>query len=96
MSSMTRKENAAPTGAVRLRIRRDILTLIDQAAQAHGKTRSDFMVDAARRTAEDALLDQTLVRVDQETYDHFLTVLDQPPSGKGFDRLMKARKPWAP
>jgi uncharacterized protein (DUF1778 family) len=33
--------------------------------------------------------------VDQATYDHFLAVLDQPPSGEGFDRLMKAAKPWA-
>jgi len=29
-------------------------------------------------TAEETLLDQTLVRVDRETYEHFLAVLDQP------------------
>lgn len=96
MSTMRQKDSDTPTCAVNLRIRRDIRSLIDRAAQAHGKTRSDFMVDAARRAAEEALLDQTLVRVDQETYDHFLTVLDQPPSGEGFDRLMQARKPWTP
>jgi uncharacterized protein (DUF1778 family) len=84
-----------PTHAVNLRIRSDIRSLIDRAAMAYGKTRSDFMIDAARRAAEDALLDQTLVRVDQQTYDHFLSVLDQPPSGVGFDRLLKAGKPWA-
>jgi len=32
--------------------------------------------------------------VDPATYAHFLTVLDQPPSGAGFDRLMRAGKPW--
>jgi uncharacterized protein (DUF1778 family) len=84
-----------PTHAVNLRIRSDIRSLIDRAAVAYGKTRSDFMIDAARRAAEEALLDQSLVRVDQATYDHFLAVLDQPPSGEGFDRLMKAAKPWA-
>jgi uncharacterized protein (DUF1778 family) len=83
-----------PTHAVNLRIRSDIRSLIDRAAKAYGKTRSDFMIDAARRAAEDALLDQTLVRVDQQTYDYFLSILDQPPGGKGFDRLMKANKPW--
>ena len=52
------------------------------------------MVDAARRAAEEALLDQTLVRVDRQTYEHFLAVLDQPPEGEGFERLMRAPSPW--
>jgi uncharacterized protein (DUF1778 family) len=52
------------TRAVNLRVREDIRDLIDRAAQSQGKSRSEFMIDAARRAAEDALLDQTLVRVD--------------------------------
>jgi uncharacterized protein (DUF1778 family) len=83
------------TRAVSLRVRIDTRDLIDRAAKSHGKSRSEFMIDAARRAAEDALLDQTLVRVDQKTYDHFLKVLDQPPNGEGFERLMKTSKPWA-
>ena len=83
-----------PTHAVNLRVRGDIRALIDRAAQAHGKTRSDFMIEASRRAAEEALLDQSLVRVDPETHAHFLNVLDQPPGGEGFDRLMKASRPW--
>jgi uncharacterized protein (DUF1778 family) len=83
------------THAVNLRVRIDTRELIDRAAKAHGKSRSEFMIDAARRAAEDALLDQALVRVDPKTYDHFLKVLDQPPNGEGFDRLMKASNPWA-
>ena len=88
---------AAPeptTRAVNLRVREDIRDLIDQAAKSQGRTRSDFMIDAARRAAEETLLDQTLVRVDRQTYEHFLAVLDQPPSGEGFDRLMRAPSPW--
>ena len=77
-----------------MRVRTEIRALIDQAAKAQGKTRSEFMIDAARRAAEESLLDQTLVRVDQQTYDHFLDVLDQPPGGEGFERLMAAPKPW--
>jgi len=82
------------THAVNLRVRGDIRSLIDRAAKTQGKTRSDFMIDAARRAAEESLLDQTLVRVDKKTYDHFLEVLDQPPSGDGFERLMSAARPW--
>lgn len=82
------------TQAVNLRVRNDIRNLIDRAAQSQGKSRSEFMIDAARRAAEEALLDQTLVRVDAQTYAHFLDVLDQPPGGPGFDRLMQTKKPW--
>jgi len=89
-------ETEARTKPVQLRIRKDITDLIDRAAGAHGKSRSDFMIDAARRAAEDALLDQTLVRVDHESFQHYLAALDKPPSGDGFARLMNAPKPWQP
>jgi uncharacterized protein (DUF1778 family) len=82
------------THAVNLRVRSDIRALIDRAAKAQGKTRSDFMIDAARRAAEESLLDQALVRVDFETYTLFLEMLDRPPSGEDFERLMTAAKPW--
>jgi uncharacterized protein (DUF1778 family) len=82
------------THAVNLRIRQDVRTLIDRAAKAQSKSRSDFMIDAARRAAEDTLLDQTFLRVDAPTYAHFLDVLDSPPQNAGFERLMNARKPW--
>jgi len=82
------------TRAVNLRVREEIRDLIDQAAKIQGRSRSDFMIDAARRAAEETLLDQTLVRVDRETYEHFLAVLDQPPAGEGYERLMAARTPW--
>jgi uncharacterized protein (DUF1778 family) len=85
----------SPVKAVNLRVRTDIRTLIDSAAKLQGKTRSDFMIDAARRAAEEALLDQTLLRVDQETYDRFVAILDQPASGPGVDRLLNARAPWS-
>ncbi|MGV8938786.1 MAG: DUF1778 domain-containing protein [Allorhizobium sp.] len=84
------------TRAVNLRIRDDVRILIDRAATAHGKTRSNFMIDAARRAAEDALLEEALVRVDPESFAQYLVVLDQPPSGDGFVRLMNAAKPWQP
>ena len=82
--------------AVNLRIREDVRAVIDRAAGLRGKSRSDFMIDAAYRAAEDTLLDQTLIKVDAETYRRYLEVLDNPPGGDGFDRLMSAPKPWAP
>jgi len=97
----TRTQGASKAAAVvrskpvNLRMRDDVRTLIDRAAKLRGKTRSDFMIDAAYRAAEDALLDQTLLRVDAESYAAYLAVLDQEPEGQGFQRLMKANAPWA-
>jgi len=83
------------TYPVNLRVRAETRALIDHAARVQGKSRSEFMIGAARKAAEEALLDQNLVRVDKETFDRFLEVLDQPPGGEGFERLMNARKPWS-
>ncbi|WPL11493.1 type II toxin-antitoxin system TacA family antitoxin [Thiorhodovibrio litoralis] len=94
MSPSTVKSEQS-TRAVSLRVRDEIRGLIDQAARIQGRSRSDFMIDAARRAAEETLLDQTLVRVDQETYERFLAVLDQPPTEAGYQRLMSAPTPWS-
>lgn len=93
-AASTSQTTKGASRAVNLRIREDLRSLIDRAARAHGKTRSDFMIDAARRAAEDALLNQTLVLVDAETYAHFLEVLDKPTTNEGYRRLMAAPKPW--
>jgi uncharacterized protein (DUF1778 family) len=84
----------SPAKPVNLRIREDVRNVIDRAASIRGKTRSDFMIDAAYRAAEDTLLDQTFVRVDQDSYRRFLSILDESPDGEGFQRLMDAPKPW--
>ncbi|WFP62131.1 DUF1778 domain-containing protein [Mesorhizobium sp. WSM4904] len=91
---MATKDQDAHAKPVNLRIRDDILVLIDRAAKIRGKTRSDFMIDAAYRAAEDALLDHTFVKVDADSYQHYLDTLDRPASGEGFARLMNAPKPW--
>lgn len=69
--------------------------LIDQAAERLGRSRSDFMLEAACRQAEDVLLDQTYFALDTKSFAAFQAMLDKPP---GFtDRLrrtLKARAPW--
>jgi uncharacterized protein (DUF1778 family) len=83
------------TPSTSLRIPDQVRAIIDRAAAIRGKNRSEFMIEAALVAAEDALLDQTLVKLDRVAYDHFLKVLDQPPNAEGFARLMNAPKPWA-
>ena len=79
---------------VSLQFQTNIYDLIEQAAKTLGKTRADFIIEAAQRAAEETLLDQSIVSVDQKTYNHFLDVLDQPPGNEGFERLMAAKRPW--
>ncbi len=85
------------THAVNLRVRNDTRALIDHAARAQGRSRSDFMIEAARRAAEEAILDQTVILTDQAGYDRFLALLDRPPeTNERLRKLMQTRAPWEP
>ena len=87
--------SAPRSGVINIRVRPADRTLIDRAAAAKGKSRSDFMLEASRRAAVEALLDQTLLRVDAPTYARFVALLDAPPRpNAALRRLMQTRAPW--
>jgi uncharacterized protein (DUF1778 family) len=71
-----------------IRIKPDLRGLIDRAAEATGKTRTDFVLQAARNAAEEALIDQTVFALDSKAYSEFVARLDRPPSPN--DRLRRA------
>ncbi|WP_455290034.1 type II toxin-antitoxin system TacA family antitoxin [Cupriavidus necator] len=80
-----------------LRIRPEERGLIDRAASAAGKTRTDFILDAARAAAEQALLDQVVVVADAQAYEAFLARLDAPARpNDALRRTMRTRAPWDP
>jgi uncharacterized protein (DUF1778 family) len=86
----------APRETLNLRIAAAERGLIDRAAKASGKTRTDFILGAARRAAEEELLDRTIFVVDAAAYAKFLALLDAPP--KPNDRLrrtMQTAAPWS-
>ena len=90
---------SAPTPAKRdtlnLRIKPEMRGMIDRAAELLGKSRTDFVLDAARRAAEDALLDRSLLRVTPEVYAEFLALLDAPPQpSEALRRTMQTPAPW--
>jgi uncharacterized protein (DUF1778 family) len=69
--------------------------LIDQAAERLGRSRSDFMLEAACREAENVLLDQAFFTVDAGTFAKFQALLDQPlPPTDKLRRLLKKKAPW--
>ena len=70
-------------------------TLIDRAAEAVGKNRSEFMLDAACREATLVLLDQRLFILDKKSFKRFTEALDRSPSGHPrLRRLLSVRAPW--
>ena len=70
--------------------------LIDRAAQSSGKTKTDFILGAARRAAEEALLDRTVLSINSGAYAQFLARLDAPPKpNQRLRRTMRAKPPWS-
>ena len=88
-------KTAATRDTLNLRIKPELRGLIDRAAQLAGKNRTDFVLDAARRAAEDALLDRTVFSVSPKAYAEFLKRLDAPPQPNDrLRRTMQAKAPW--
>jgi len=69
--------------------------LIDRAAGRLGRSRSEFMLDAACREAEDVLLDQAYFSVNENIFAKFQALLDRPlPPTDKLRRLLKTKAPW--
>jgi uncharacterized protein (DUF1778 family) len=91
----TTPHRATTRDSLNLRIKPELRGLIDRAAQLSGKNRTDFVLEAARRAAEDALLDRTVFSVSPKAYAEFLKRLDTPPQpNERLRRTMKAPAPW--
>jgi uncharacterized protein (DUF1778 family) len=82
-------------GSINLRIETHTRQLIDDAAAILGKSRTEFMVESARREAIDVLLDQRLFALDPERYDAFMHALDNPPApGPKLRSLLRRVPAW--
>lgn len=81
--------------SINIRARARQRDLIDQAARRLGRSRSDFMLEAACHAAEDVLLDQAFFMVDAGTFAKFQALLDHPlPPTDKLRRLLKTKAPW--
>ena len=82
---------------INIRVAAEARDLIDRAAAQVGKSRSEFMLDAARREAEETLLARRLFQVDAATFKAFARRLDEPADAASLKRLaktLKAKAPW--
>ncbi len=80
---------------INLRATQKQRALIDWAAEAAGKNRSAFMLEAACHEAENLLADQRLFLLGDADYRRFLKALDAPPaSNSRLRRLLATAPPW--
>jgi uncharacterized protein (DUF1778 family) len=78
-----------------IRIKPEERSFIDRAARIRGKNRTDFILDAVRMAAEEALFDQSIIMADPEVYAKFLALLDMPPSSnERLRKTMRTNAPW--
>jgi len=90
-----RSSVADTKGSINLRIEANTRQLIDEAAAILGKTRTEFMIETARRQAIDVLLDQRLFILDSKRYGAFLHALDNPPApGQKLRSLLRRAPAW--
>jgi uncharacterized protein (DUF1778 family) len=94
-SRKAREGNQRRDAVINVRLTTKLRDLIDRAADVVGKTRSDFILESARKHAIDVLLDQRLFSLDSKQYDEFLRVLDEPlePNVR-LKQLLASKSPW--
>lgn len=87
--------NSAREVIINLRARSAQKDLIDRAAEAQGKNRSEFMLDAACEKAEQVLLDKTFFSLEENGYKRFMELLDAPiQHSERLVELLSSRAPW--
>lgn len=91
----TLSEAARKRETLNIRIKPEERSLIDHAAKMRGKNRTDFILDAVRAAAEEALLDQTIILTNPKAYAKFLAQLDmQPRTNARLIKTMRTPAPW--
>jgi uncharacterized protein (DUF1778 family) len=96
-TTASRRKPAAARGkrdaVINVRVAKPTRDLIDSAADAMGKSRSDFIIESAHNRAINVLLDQRLFALDAEDFRSFMKTLDQPPAPNPKLKALLARRP---
>jgi uncharacterized protein (DUF1778 family) len=100
MSAAVRRPSSAPRSprkddVIQIRASAETKAILSRAAALRGQKLSEFMLDSARRQAEDVLLDQRVFTLDVQAYDAFLALLNAPakPNARLVE-LMSRKAPW--
>jgi uncharacterized protein (DUF1778 family) len=95
MAGTGTKDIAGRGENINLRATQKQKALIDRAAEALGRSRSDFMLDTACREAEAVLLDRRFFVLSEDDFRKFTAMLDRPPKDNArLRRLLQTKAPW--
>ena len=100
MPATVRRESLAPSRArkddiIQIRASAETKAILNRAAALRGQKLSEFMLESARRHAEEALLDQRVFFLEPQAYDAFLALLDAPTEPvPNLAKLMRRKAPW--
>ncbi|MGC9945334.1 MAG: DUF1778 domain-containing protein [Bryobacteraceae bacterium] len=95
MPETTTKDKTGRGEVINLRASRRQKLLIDRAAEALGRSRSDFMLNTACREAESVLLDRRYFALSEDAFKRFTRMLDRPPKDNPrLRRLPRTKAPW--
>ncbi len=71
------------------------IAIIDRAARLRGRSRTDFVRDAAVRAAEEVLMETGPIRMSQDGFDAFLAALDAPAEPvPAMVEVVRRTAPW--
>ena len=71
------------------------IALIDRAAGLRGRSRTDFVREAAVRAAEEVLMESGLIRMSQEGFAEFMAVLSAPATAVApMVEVLRRPAPW--
>ncbi len=86
-------QSARKDDVIQIRASAETKAVLNRAAALRGQKLSEFMLDSARREAEEALLDQRVFFLDSKAHQKFLALLDSPPKLNNRLKAQMKRKP---
>jgi uncharacterized protein (DUF1778 family) len=89
MAQSTRRKD----DVIQIRASAEAKAILNRAAALRGQKLSEFMLESARRRAEDTILDQRTFFLDDDAHARFLALLDSPPKRSATTRARLNRKP---
>jgi uncharacterized protein (DUF1778 family) len=78
---------------IQIRASAETKAILNRAASLRGQKLSEFMIESARREAQDTMLDQRAFFLDPKTHEQFLAMLDKPARPSRELRALMQRKP---
>jgi uncharacterized protein (DUF1778 family) len=88
MPASTRRKD----DVIQIRASAEAKAMLNRAAALRGQKLSEFMLESARRQAEDTILDQRTFFLDDDAHAQFLKMLDSPPKPSAKARARLNRK----